>query len=197
MRRGGGPRPGRRGYGAGGRGIDCSVHPHTAMRRQAPCSRTHRLGRYGRAAYRGNHVRFVFQFYNLIPVLTARENVAPVTGIAQAPMKTEAALDLVGLGPRMDHSPHGPRAAVDASDRGRRQPLPPQGSLRASMDRRAAGCRRRVPAVVEAETTGGTDGTRWRTDDDDDDADVKPEIPRHRKAQASEGDFAAAGRMVA
>jgi putative ABC transport system ATP-binding protein len=59
----------------------------------------------GLTAYRRNHVGFVFQFYNLIPALTARENVTLVTEIARAPMKPEAALDLVGLGPRMDHFP--------------------------------------------------------------------------------------------
>lgn len=55
--------------------------------------------------YRRNHVGFVFQFYNLIPSLTARENVAAVTEIARDPMTPEAALDLVGLTPRMDHFP--------------------------------------------------------------------------------------------
>lgn len=55
--------------------------------------------------YRRNHVGFVFQFYNLIPSLTARENVAAVTEIAHNPMTPEAALDLVGLTPRMDHFP--------------------------------------------------------------------------------------------
>jgi putative ABC transport system ATP-binding protein len=47
----------------------------------------------------------VFQFYNLIPSLTARENVALVTEIATDPMSPEEALDLVGLKPRMDHFP--------------------------------------------------------------------------------------------
>ncbi len=56
-------------------------------------------------AYRRSHVGFVFQFYNLIPSLTARENVAVVTEIATDPMKPEAALELVGLGDRMDHFP--------------------------------------------------------------------------------------------
>ena len=56
-------------------------------------------------AYRRSHVGFVFQFYNLIPSLTARENVAVVTEIAASPMKPEAALDLVGLGDRLDHFP--------------------------------------------------------------------------------------------
>src|SRR5690606_39112111 len=55
--------------------------------------------------YRRHHVGFVFQFYNLIPSLTARENVAIVTEIARDPMTPEAALELVGLGDRMDHFP--------------------------------------------------------------------------------------------
>jgi putative ABC transport system ATP-binding protein len=56
-------------------------------------------------AYRRNHVGFVFQFYNLIPSLTARENVAIVTEIARDPMTPESALDVVGLSDRMDHFP--------------------------------------------------------------------------------------------
>jgi putative ABC transport system ATP-binding protein len=59
----------------------------------------------GLTAYRRDHVGFVFQFYNLIPSLTARENVALVTEIARDPMAPESALDLVGLGGRMDHFP--------------------------------------------------------------------------------------------
>ncbi|NMG27588.1 ABC transporter ATP-binding protein [Aromatoleum evansii] len=55
--------------------------------------------------YRREHVGFVFQFYNLIPSLTARENVALVTEIAHDPMTPEEALALVGLAPRMDHFP--------------------------------------------------------------------------------------------
>ena len=55
--------------------------------------------------FRRDHVGFVFQFYNLIPSLTARENVAAVTEIAQAPMRPEEALALVGLGQRLDHFP--------------------------------------------------------------------------------------------
>jgi putative ABC transport system ATP-binding protein len=50
-------------------------------------------------------VGFVFQFYNLIPSLTARENVALVTEIAASPMRAEDALALVGLEQRMDHFP--------------------------------------------------------------------------------------------
>jgi putative ABC transport system ATP-binding protein len=56
-------------------------------------------------AYRRDHVGFVFQFYNLVPSLTARENVALVTEIARQPMAPEAALTLVGLEERMDHFP--------------------------------------------------------------------------------------------
>ncbi len=55
--------------------------------------------------FRREHVGFVFQFYNLIPSLTARENVAAVTEIAAAPMRPEQALQLVGLGNRLDHFP--------------------------------------------------------------------------------------------
>ena len=55
--------------------------------------------------YRRRHVGFVFQFYNLIPSLTAVENVALVTEIADDPLDPEAALDLVGLGSRLDHFP--------------------------------------------------------------------------------------------
>ena len=53
--------------------------------------------------YRREHVGFVFQFYNLIPSLTALENVALVTDIAQDPMRPEDALALVGLRDRMNH----------------------------------------------------------------------------------------------
>ena len=55
--------------------------------------------------FRREHVGFVFQFYNLIPSLTARENVAIATDIASNPMRPEEALDLVGLGDRLDHFP--------------------------------------------------------------------------------------------
>jgi putative ABC transport system ATP-binding protein len=55
--------------------------------------------------YRREHVGFVFQFYNLIPSLTARENVALVTEIATNPLAPEEALGLVGLGERLDHFP--------------------------------------------------------------------------------------------
>jgi putative ABC transport system ATP-binding protein len=55
--------------------------------------------------YRRHHVGFVFQFYNLIPSLTARENVAVVTEIVRNPMTPEDALALVNLQQRMDHFP--------------------------------------------------------------------------------------------
>jgi len=59
----------------------------------------------GLARYRRDHVGFVFQFYNLVPSLTARENVRLVTEIARRPMKAEEALAMVGLSERMDHFP--------------------------------------------------------------------------------------------
>ena len=55
--------------------------------------------------YRREHVGFVFQFYNLIPALTARENVALVTDIAAQPMPAAEALAWVGLAERLDHFP--------------------------------------------------------------------------------------------
>ena len=56
-------------------------------------------------AYRRYHVGFVFQFYNLIPSLTALENIAVVTEIAKSPMQPEEALKLVELGDRLHHFP--------------------------------------------------------------------------------------------
>jgi len=55
--------------------------------------------------YRRHHVGFVFQFYNLIPSLTALENVAVVTEIARSPMDPAEALGVVGLGDRLHHFP--------------------------------------------------------------------------------------------
>ena len=55
--------------------------------------------------YRRDHVGFVFQFYNVLPSLTARENVALVTEISPRPMNPEDALALVGLEHRLDHFP--------------------------------------------------------------------------------------------
>ena len=59
----------------------------------------------GLTMYRRDHVGFVFQFYNLVPSLTARENVQLVTDVSVDPMPAEEALTLVGLGKRMDHFP--------------------------------------------------------------------------------------------
>lgn len=59
----------------------------------------------GLTRYRRDHVGFVFQFYNLVPSLTALENVRLVTEIARRPMKAEEALAMVGLSERMDHFP--------------------------------------------------------------------------------------------
>jgi putative ABC transport system ATP-binding protein len=70
--------------------------------------RDHDLTAFDDAAltrYRREHVGFVFQFYNLIPSLTARENVALITRIAEHPMPPEEALALVGLSDRADHFP--------------------------------------------------------------------------------------------
>jgi putative ABC transport system ATP-binding protein len=68
----------------------------------------HNLTTAGEAAlteYRRSHVGFVFQFYNLIPSLTARENVALVTEIVERPMTPDEALAMVGLAHRLDHFP--------------------------------------------------------------------------------------------
>ena len=59
----------------------------------------------GLTQFRRDAVGFVFQAYNLIPSLTARENVALIAEIARDPMTPEEALHLVGLGERMDHFP--------------------------------------------------------------------------------------------
>ncbi|MDE2007903.1 MAG: ABC transporter ATP-binding protein [Rhodospirillales bacterium] len=70
--------------------------------------REHRLSGATEAeltGYRRDHVGFVFQAYNLIPSLTARENVALVTEIAADPMRPEEALERVQLANRMDHFP--------------------------------------------------------------------------------------------
>ena len=70
--------------------------------------RDHDLSNYDDAEltrYRREHVGFVFQFYNLIPSLTARENVALITRIAEHPLPPAEALELVGLSDRADHFP--------------------------------------------------------------------------------------------
>ena len=70
--------------------------------------RDHELTGAGESAltrFRRDHVGFVFQFYNLIPSLTAEENVALVTEIAQRPLDPGEALGIVGLGARQHHFP--------------------------------------------------------------------------------------------
>lgn len=64
-----------------------------------------RLNERDLTLYRRHHVGFVFQFYNLIPSLTALENVALVTEVSANPMRPETALELVGLKERMGHFP--------------------------------------------------------------------------------------------
>jgi putative ABC transport system ATP-binding protein len=63
------------------------------------------LGDRGLTRFRREHVGFVFQFYNLVPSLTARENVQLVTDVAPNPMRPEEALERVGLSHRLDHFP--------------------------------------------------------------------------------------------
>ena len=63
------------------------------------------LGDRGLTRFRRDHVGFVFQFYNLIPSLSARENVQLVTDVAPDPMPAAEALALVGLDHRLDHFP--------------------------------------------------------------------------------------------
>lgn len=74
----------------------------------AVCYRDQNLTRAGETEltrFRRRHVGFVFQFYNLIPSLTARENVSLVTEIVETPLPPAEALSLVGLGQRLDHFP--------------------------------------------------------------------------------------------
>ena len=66
---------------------------------------TSTLGERERTRFRRHHLGFVFQFFNLVPSLTARENVALVTEIADRPMAPEEALAMVGLAHRLDHFP--------------------------------------------------------------------------------------------
>ena len=73
--------------------VECRGHPLTGA------------GDDALTRFRREHVGFVFQFYNLIPSLTALENVALVTEIAQQPMNPADALELVGLRERKDHFP--------------------------------------------------------------------------------------------
>jgi len=71
----------------------------------------------GLTRFRREHVGFVFQFYNLIPSLTALENVALVTEIAEHPLDPAEALELVGLSNRRDHFPSHCRAESSSASR--------------------------------------------------------------------------------
>ena len=82
-------------------GLDTATEGHVSYRGRDLT----RAGEAELTGYRRFHVGFVFQFYNLIPSLTARENVAVVTEIASAPMRPEDALSIVGLAERLDHFP--------------------------------------------------------------------------------------------
>ena len=82
-------------------GLDTPSAGHVVYRGQD----LHAAGEAELTAYRRRHVGFVFQFYNLIPSLTARENVALVTEIVEEPMRPEEALEIVNLGARLDHFP--------------------------------------------------------------------------------------------
>jgi len=82
-------------------GLDVPTSGHVLFRERDLTA----AGERGLDLYRRQHVGFVFQFYNLIPSLTARENVALVTEISRNPMPPEAALELVGLSTRLDHFP--------------------------------------------------------------------------------------------
>ncbi len=92
----------------------------------------------GLTAYRRDHVGFVFQFYNLVPSLTARENVALVTEIAREPMDAAEALERVGMGHRLEHFPAELSGGEQQrrGDRPRHRQAPGRPALRRA-DRRA------------------------------------------------------------
>ena len=82
-------------------GLDVASGGHAWFRKQEITA----LSERELTLFRREHVGFVFQFYNLIPSLSARENVALVTEISKNPMTPDEALELVGLGHRLDHFP--------------------------------------------------------------------------------------------
>lgn len=82
-------------------GLDTATSGHAWFRGQEITA----LSERELTQFRRDHVGFVFQFYNLIPSLSARENVALVTEISINPMAPEEALELVGLDHRIDHFP--------------------------------------------------------------------------------------------
>ena len=82
-------------------GLDTPTDGHVVYRGRD----LHAAGEAELTTYRRRYVGFVFQFYNLIPSLTAKENVALVTEIVSNPMRPEEALEIVNLGARLDHFP--------------------------------------------------------------------------------------------
>ncbi|WP_347311412.1 ABC transporter ATP-binding protein [Defluviimonas sp. SAOS-178_SWC] len=82
-------------------GLDNATSGHVWFRDQELT----RLSDRALTAYRRDHVGFVFQFYNLVASLTARENVQLVTDVSKDPMRPAEALEMVGLAPRLDHFP--------------------------------------------------------------------------------------------
>ncbi len=82
-------------------GLDSATSGHVWFRDQELTG----LGDRALTAYRRDHVGFVFQFYNLVASLTARENVQLVTDVSANPMPPAEALAMVGLEPRLDHFP--------------------------------------------------------------------------------------------
>jgi putative ABC transport system ATP-binding protein len=82
-------------------GLDVASQGHAWFREQEITA----LSERELTLFRREYVGFVFQFYNLIPSLSARENVALVTEISKNPMTPDEALELVGLGHRLDHFP--------------------------------------------------------------------------------------------
>lgn len=77
--------------------------------------------------FRRECVGFIFQFYNLIPSLTARENMALVTEITRHPMQPQEALERVGLGDRLDHFPAN---SLVENNSGWRSPVPLPNALK-------------------------------------------------------------------
>jgi len=82
-------------------GLDAATSGHVWFRDRELTG----LGDRALTAYRRDHVGFVFQFYNLVASLTARENVQLVTDVSSNPMRPAEALEMVGLAPRLDHFP--------------------------------------------------------------------------------------------
>lgn len=112
--------------------------------------------------FRRKHVGFIFQFYNLIPSVTARENVDLIREIADAPLSAEEALALVGLTDRMDHFP----AQLSGGERCDGETVDGDAELpRGCVNRRAGAPRASLPA--EHDTDVAARVSRARPDRDD------------------------------